>query len=57
MKWKTVKQRLEEEDAVTYEDLQPSKRKRLGAVLDYAELRTSESRKWGSTNQEMSLYK
>lgn len=51
------KERLEEEDAVIYEDLQHSKRKRLGVVLGYAELGTSESRKWCSTNQEMSLYK
>lgn len=57
MKWKTIKQRLEEEDAVIYEDLQHSKRKRLGALLDYAELGTSESRTWCSVNKEMSLYK
>lgn len=50
MKWKTIKQRLEEEDAVIYEDLQHSKRKRLGALLDYAELGTSESRTWCSVN-------
>lgn len=40
MKWKTIKQRLEEENAVIYKGLQCPKRERLGAMSDNAELGT-----------------
>lgn len=56
MKWKTIKQRLEEENAVIYKGLQCPKRERLGAMLDNAELGTR-SGKQCSTNSEMLLYK